>query len=442
MNASQATALDARLRSACETGRVCAAALAIHADGRADAFAAGLANAREDIPATADTLFHIGSVTKAIVAELVWRLIVEGRLSRETPVIEAAPELGHIETLADRRLTIGHLLTHTGGLDGDVIFEAGRGKDVLRRFMSGIREIGSLFAPGAHFSYANVGFNILARIVELHGGAACEDALADLLCKTHGLDQVAILPEGKIRRRTAVLLTRDGDRWVPSLLGPYSNIGSGTVLAMGMPDLARWGAGLAASGDLLRHMREPGVRLPFSHRYEGWGYGVSLFDGMGAGLIGHDGGTAGTATFLRVAPASGCAWAFAATGREAVAVYREIEPLVRESLRLEPAPAHRPQGAPPTALEAYQGCYRRHGMTFRVEAGADQALRLSLSGDYAPDDWVGLRLRPITAAVFETEIPSLKATIRVSFHDFDGAGKPRLLSVLERMARREDARPA
>jgi CubicO group peptidase (beta-lactamase class C family) len=439
MMASQSAALETRLRSACETGRICGAALAIHADGQAESFAAGLANAREDIPATTDTLFHIGSATKAITAELVWRLVVDGRLSADLPVIDAAPELAHIETLADRRLTIGHLLSHTGGLDGDVIFEAGRGKDVLRRFMSQIREIGSLCPPGERFSYANVGFNILARIVELHGGAAFEDALGDLLRTTHGLGQFAILPEEKIRQRTALLLTRDHGEWVPSLLGPYSNIGSGTVLAMSMPDLARWGAALAASGELLGRMSEPGVRLPFSHRYQGWGYGITLFDGMGAGLIGHDGGTAGTGTFLRIAPKSGSAWAFAATGPEVTAVYREIEPLVREILRMEPAPVRRPQGAPPKALEPYHGLYRRHGMAFRVEAGADGAPTLSVSGDFASQDFVGLQLRPITADVFETTIASLKATIWVSFHDFGSDGKPRMLSVLERMARREES---
>ncbi|MDB5495564.1 MAG: ampC [Phenylobacterium sp.] len=441
MTASEAGALEHRIAKACESGRVCAAALAIHADGQTQAFAAGFANAREDILATPDTLFHIGSATKAITAELVWRLIVDGRLTADLPVIEAAPELAHIATLADKRLTIGHLLSHTGGLDGDVIFEAGRGKDVLRRFMSQIQEIGSLCAPGERFSYANVGYNILARIVELHAAAPFEEALGDLLRNTHGLSQFAILPEEKIRQRTALLLTRHGQEWVPSLFGPHSNIGSGTVLAMSMPDLARWGALLAMSGEVASRMRQPAVRLPFNHRYQGWGFGVSLLDGMGAELFGHDGGTAGTATFLRIAPksASASAWAFAATGPDAVAVYRDIEPLIRETLGIGPAPPRKPQGAPPRDLTPYEGRYERHGMTFDIQAGEGETLLLSASGAMASPILDGLHLRPLTTEVFETTIPALDASIWVSFHDFASDGKPGLLSVLERLARRAQA---
>ncbi|MET0273743.1 MAG: serine hydrolase domain-containing protein, partial [Phenylobacterium sp.] len=278
MIAAEARAVEARISRACETGRLCAAALAIQADGRTEAFAAGLANAREGIVMTPDTLFHIGSATKAITAEMVWRLILDGRFTPDLPVIDAAPELAHIASLADRRLTIAHLLSHTGGLDGDVIFEAGRGKDVLRRFLAQIQEIGSLSAPGERFSYANVGYNILARIVELHAAAPFEDALGDHLRETHGLQAVAILPEEKIRQRTALLLTRQAGGWVTSPFGPYSNIGSGTVLAMSLPNLVRWGA-LLSDSDAAARMSAVAAPLPYNHRYEGWGSGVTLLDG-------------------------------------------------------------------------------------------------------------------------------------------------------------------
>ncbi|MEJ0043973.1 MAG: serine hydrolase [Rhizomicrobium sp.] len=187
---------------ACNGGSLGAAALAVVHDGGAFEFAWGQANRLEGIEATPGTLFHIGSVTKSLTAELVWKLIAQGRLAVDMPIIAAAPELSHIAALADTRLTVGHLLSHTGGIDGDVIFDAGRGRDVLRRYMSQIREIGSLFAPGAQFSYANVGYGILGRIVELAGGAVFEDALARSLRVEHKLSNVAILPIEKIMRRT------------------------------------------------------------------------------------------------------------------------------------------------------------------------------------------------------------------------------------------------
>jgi CubicO group peptidase (beta-lactamase class C family) len=434
-----ATAAREKIAAACDSGRLCAASLAIHCDGRTQGFAAGLANVREDIRATSDTLFHIGSVTKAITAELVWRLIGDGRLSPDMAVIDAAPELAHIATLADRRLTIGHLLSHTGGLDGDIVFEAGRGADVLQRFMSRIEAIGSLTPPGARFSYANVGYNILARIVERAADRPFEDALRALLRETHGLSKVAILPEEKLRHRMALLLVQAERGWVPVRFGPYSNIGSGAVLAMSMPDLARWGAALARSGDVVRRMTEPAAALPFSHRYQGWGYGVTLLDGMGSEVFGHDGGTAGTATFLRVAPAVGSTWAFSATGPDAVAVFRDLDALIRAELGVGAVSPPTVQGAPALDLAPYEGDYRRHGMTLRIRSAGDGALLLSTWGELSAPILDGLRLRPLNSEIFEAEIPSMNgAKIWLSFHEFDARGRPQLLFALERLARRGD----
>lgn len=428
--------LRAVVEAACRESRVDAASLAVHSGGEVEAFAAGLANVPEGVEATVRTLFHIGSVTKAVTAELIWRLIGDGRLSADQAVIDAAPELGHVATLADRRLTIRHLLSHTGGLDGDVIFEAGRGKDVLRRFMAEIGEIGSLFAPGARFSYANVAYNVLARIAEVQGGEPFEDAVGDLLRKSHGLTDVALLPEEKLRHRTAVHFSRHGDAWLPSQFGPYSNIGSGTILAMSMSELARWGVSLLDSDEIVRRMTEPAVQLPFSHRYEGWGYGVSLLDGLGSRMFGHDGGTAGTSTFLRIAPAERVSWAFAATGSGAGAVHRQLEPLLRDALRLEPARRRVLEGDPPRDLRLYEGRYERHGMTFTIEARDDGTLSLVAGGSMSSPVLGALSLRPLNAQVFEAEIPALDARIWVSFHDFATDARPRFFYALERMARR------
>jgi CubicO group peptidase (beta-lactamase class C family) len=428
------------LEQACARGTLDAAALAVVHDGQVFEHAWGLANRREEIAATPDTLFHIGSATKSITAELVWQLIGDGRLGLDTPVIGAAPELSHIATLRDERLTIGHLLSHTGGLDGDVIFDAGRGRDVLRRYMEQIGEIGSLHAPGSQFSYANVGYGILGRIVEVAGGQVFEDALATRLRGHHKLTRVAILPIEKIRQRTALFFS--GER--PDYFGPYSNIASGTVLAMSMGDLARWaGSHLEKDGAvpaLTEQMRRPAVALPHNHRYQGWGYGVSLLDDLGRSLIGHDGGTAGTATFMRVAPHRGTAWAMAATGGAAVAVYREVEPHLRRLAGLPDQLPRNPSGRPvPDDLSVYEGSYRRHGMTFDIAKGPDRTLIMTITGAMAPTSFSGLTLHPVTAQVFSVRIPALDAEIWASFHEFDEAGKPQLFFVLERMTRRGDA---
>jgi CubicO group peptidase (beta-lactamase class C family) len=431
------------IEEACETGLIAAGSIAAVAAGETHAFATGMANSVEDVGADEETLFHIGSVTKCMTAELIWKLVLEGRLDVNMPVIAAAPELSHIATLADGRVTLLHLLSHTGGLDGDLIFEAGRGKDVLRHYLSEIRTIDRLHEPGAHFSYANIGYGILGRIAEANAGLPFEDLLARSLRNDHKLSRVAILPLEKIQQRTALHFTGEGEDRRPDYFGPHSNIASGTVLAMSTKDLASWGASRFAEDGkrsaITEAMAQPVVTLAYNHRYAGWGAGVTLFDKPDGKLIGHDGGTAGTTTFLRIAPDQRVAWAFAATGAGGLSAYRKLDPLLRKQFEIQEAPKRVPPGGPaPRDLSPYCGRYSRHGMTFDI-TGTESGLSISASGSMAPRIVDGIELHPLTAQVFEARLPALDATIWISFHDFDANGKPSLLFVLERMAKREEA---
>jgi CubicO group peptidase (beta-lactamase class C family) len=429
------------IEDACNTGLITAGSVAAIAAGETHAFAAGMANSVEGIAANEDTLFHIGSVTKCMTAELIWKLVLEGRLDVNMPVIAAAPELSHIATLADGRVTLLHLLSHTGGLDGDIIFEAGRGKDVLRHYLSEIRAIDRLYAPGAHFSYANIGYAILGRIAEANAGLPFEDLLARSLRSDHKLSRIAILPLEKIQQRTALHFLGEGKGRSPDYFWPHSNIASGTVLAMSMKDLARWGVShFAENGKrsaITEAMAQPVITLPHNHRYAGWGAGMTLIDEPDGKLIGHDGGTAGTATFFRIAPDQHVAWAFSATGSGGMSVYRKLDPLLRKLFGVAGQPKRVPPGGPaPRDLSPYVARYSRYGMTFDVTK-SENGLSISTDGAMAPRVIDRIELRPLTAQVFEARLAALDATIWISFHDFDANGKPSFVFLLERIARRE-----
>lgn len=427
------------LADAVTRGDVQGVAFAMSDGARHESVAAGMANAKEGIPATADTIFHIGSVTKVFTAELIWRLIEQGRLSLETPAVEAAPELARIDGLNDRRITVGRLLTHTSGIDGDLIFEAGRDKDILRRFLSRVERVGILFEPGAHFSYANVGYALLGRIVELTAGVPFEEALRALLRDDYGLAEFAILPEEKLMFRLALAAMTDPatGRMTIDAPGAYSNIASGTVLAMSMPDLTRWAVtqGASQGGRVQRGMRARGVKTPFSHRYDAWGFGLMLFNEAAPMLYGHNGGTAGTSTFMRIAPERGMAWALSATGPKASLLYNEVERALLQSLKIQTPPRIPPSGACAGDLAAYQGRYERDGMIFDIVAGPG-GLTLKASGKFAQASLDGRPMKPLSGHVFEVALPELGLAVWVSFHDFGADGKPRLFCALERMARR------
>jgi CubicO group peptidase (beta-lactamase class C family) len=68
------------------------------------------------LPVTADTLFAIGSATKAFTAATVGALVDDGLLEWERPLREYVPEILLHDTLVTDRLTIVDLLSHRSGL--------------------------------------------------------------------------------------------------------------------------------------------------------------------------------------------------------------------------------------------------------------------------------------------------------------------------------------
>src|SRR5687767_1537444 len=79
------------------------------------------------------TLFQIGSTTKTFTATVMMRLVEEGKVDLDKPVVTYLPKFRLADEDAARRATVQHLLTHTGGWLGDYFDDFGRGDDALRR---------------------------------------------------------------------------------------------------------------------------------------------------------------------------------------------------------------------------------------------------------------------------------------------------------------------
>src|SRR5438874_46411 len=79
----------------------------------------GVTNSDHPLPVTTTTLFQIGSITKTFVGTLVMRLVEQGRVTLDAPLRTWLPELRLTDPSAAERVTLRHLLTHTGGWVGD-----------------------------------------------------------------------------------------------------------------------------------------------------------------------------------------------------------------------------------------------------------------------------------------------------------------------------------
>jgi len=129
----------------------------------------GLAVRESGIPFTTDTRFSIGSITKPITACAILKLQSMGKLSTDDFVSD------HFDGLPEDRdsWTLHELLTHTSGLPSASGFDYSEFtcEDLLEfAFSTELR-----FRPRARYSYSNVGFSVLAAIIEKASGMSYEE---------------------------------------------------------------------------------------------------------------------------------------------------------------------------------------------------------------------------------------------------------------------------
>ncbi|MGY0235436.1 serine hydrolase domain-containing protein [Longispora urticae] len=192
-----------RLADVARRGGVPGAAVAVrHGDTLAEA-ATGVLNISTGVEATTDSLFHIGSVTKMYTALLVMQLVEEGRLDLDEPIRRRLPEFRLADGRAAAAVTARHLLTHTGGFDGDLFDDTGRGDDCLDRYLAVVGGARQFAAPGELFSYCNSGYVVLGALVARLRADTWEAVVRDRLLAPMSLDHTTLSAEEAIVFRAA-----------------------------------------------------------------------------------------------------------------------------------------------------------------------------------------------------------------------------------------------
>ncbi|MFF7245780.1 serine hydrolase domain-containing protein [Embleya sp. NPDC008237] len=309
--------LRARLADLAEQAGIPGASIAVRLGDRTVTAAVGVLDIETGYPATPDSLFQVGSITKVWTTTLVMQLVDEGLIDLDVPIRTYLPDFRLVDEDAAARVTIRHLLCHTGGFEGELYDDHGPGHDALERLEASLATAGiQLFPPGETFSYSNSGFDLLGRVVEVLTGRTWEAALRERVFTPLGLTEVANDASESILHRTAIGHLGGPDGPVKAPIHHMSRAGgpSGGMLATSARDLLEFAAahirrGLLPDGTRLlseksaRAMCEPQIEIVGDGRLgRSWGLGWNLYDWPGEPVIGHDGGTIGHGAMLRVVP--------------------------------------------------------------------------------------------------------------------------------------------
>ncbi len=126
----------------------------------------GLRDTKKPDSINTRTVFRLGSVSKSVTATLVAVLVNEGILHWDDPVIKYLPDFKLKSEEATQKLTLRHLLSHTIGLPYHaytIMVEDHASFDTLVDHLKDLDLIGK---PGELYSYQNVGFSLIGKVIE------------------------------------------------------------------------------------------------------------------------------------------------------------------------------------------------------------------------------------------------------------------------------------
>jgi len=149
----------------------------------------GWRHREEEVPMTPGGVFCLRSMTKAVVGTAVQILIDEEKLAREDAV---AKHMEAFDGEATRTITVGQLLTHTGGLTLSSLL----GQDLASvKSEAGVAALTALrgpeFPPGSGFHYSDDGADTLGALVEEVSGTSLEAFLCARLFEPLGMHDMA-----------------------------------------------------------------------------------------------------------------------------------------------------------------------------------------------------------------------------------------------------------
>jgi CubicO group peptidase (beta-lactamase class C family) len=387
------------------------AVLGISTPTETGVYATGVLNLRTGAPVRPDSVFHLGSITKVFVTTAVLRLVQDGRLDLDKPVSAVLPELRLGDREVTDRVSLRHLLTHTSGIDGDVIVDTGRGDDCIARYVAQLADVAQNSPLGATWSYCNSGFSLAGRVIEQVTGQVWDDAMRELVFEPLALQDTLTLPEDALLRSAAVgHMVEDGRtipvrQWqLPRAIGPAGLIASTASDLLTFARLHLDGGPLLTTSSI-EQMQAEQVRVEAKYSLaDTWGLGWMRLVWNGQTLIGHDGSTIGQQSHLVMLPSQGLAVALL-TNRRTPNLYEDLfrevfAELAGVDMARQPVPPAEPLGLLPTE---YVGVYERAGQRTEVVIESGQpVLRVTTLGKLA--EWVPDPVEELPMVALEPDV--------------------------------------
>ena len=196
------------------------AAVSMTSTGMVELAAVGLRAVGFRERVTTNDQWHLGSITKTMTATVAARLVEKGRITWDTTIVQAVPELAGATRKEYRKVTLDQLLRHESGLPRDVPMESQdseTAQGLLRKGMpvwflqdydakrsvteNRLKCAAAVLAlppvgPSGKSEYSNAGIMIAGLMLEKTGGKSFEKLFEQELLTPLGMTSTGFGPPG------------------------------------------------------------------------------------------------------------------------------------------------------------------------------------------------------------------------------------------------------
>lgn len=278
--------------------------VAVAVDGRvvwAEGF--GLANLEHRAPASPETRFGLGSISKTLTMAAAMRLVDQGKLDLDAPVEQYLPEF----PFPGQGITVRRLASHQSGISDEFAARHYLTSRDFPRLDDAYREVvkhGVEYPPGTKAVYATGTFTIIGRVLEAVSKSDYRDVMAREVFTPVGIGPMVNDARTIIERRSGYYAAGEGGQFEQAPVANPTHKLPGAGFVATASEIARFGGALLQPSFLSDRARaEMFSTVPLSDQTPTqWALGLQVDSGPHGRFVHLPGGGPGISAWLFIHP--------------------------------------------------------------------------------------------------------------------------------------------
>jgi CubicO group peptidase (beta-lactamase class C family) len=199
----------------------------------------GLRDVGKKLPVTEETIFAIGSCTKAFTTFVLGVLVDKGLIEWDDLVVKHLPEFRLMDINITNKITIRDLVTHRSGLPRhDFLWYGSDGS--MKDFFSKLQHLDFVCDLREKFNYNNLMYGVAGIVVEKVTGKSWEDNVKQLIFEPLGMDNSNLFVEESKNNDNFSMPYETKNEIVQEIPFRICNVGPAGSINSNIVDMANW----------------------------------------------------------------------------------------------------------------------------------------------------------------------------------------------------------